>query len=340
MLFDSGLIISRGRMEVIGQFETNGHYLAIDHAVERVGVLKILNHANIQVYDFLMHHPHRNICAIYDYWQKDGRTFVFEEYLSGWTLEEICMKEGISEERAVDILCQICDGVNFLHNSKPAIIHKDLKLANVMVDLSGTVKIIDFDIARIYRTGADRDTLPYGTKPYASPEHFGFGQTNERSDQYAIGQMMKRMGLDYGRYANIIRKTTQVDPGKRYKNVMELKRNLIGKDVKIFPPPGFRSGTMWKEVIAVLGYLLIFFVAFSLQSKNPKGVYEIWGNRITVFCALFTEVDLFTKWTPLFRQIPFLDDPRVVVRVLAHAILSVIIFFTWVFLEAMVLQFV
>ncbi len=47
MLFDSGLIISRGRMEVIGQFETNGHYLAIDHAEERVGVLKILNHANV-----------------------------------------------------------------------------------------------------------------------------------------------------------------------------------------------------------------------------------------------------------------------------------------------------
>lgn len=286
-----------------------------------------------------MHHPHKNICAIYDYWLEDGQTFVFEEYLSGRTLEEICMKEGFSEERAVEILCQICDGVNFLHNTKPAIIHKDLKLANVMVDLSGTVKIIDFDIARLYRTGADRDTFPYGTKPYASPEHFGFGQTNEKSDQYAIGQMMKRMGLEYGRYANIIRKTTQVDPEKRYKNVMELKRDLIGKNVKIFPPPGFRSGTMWKEVVAVLGYLLIFFMAFSIQSKNPKGIYEIWGNRITVFCALLTEVDLFTKWTPLFRQIPFLDASRVVVRVLAYVIFSVIIFFAWVLLEAMVLYF-
>lgn len=339
MLFDSGLIISRGRLEVIGQFESSGHYLVIDQASERVGVLKILNNANVQVYDFLLHHPHRNLCAVYDYWLEDGRTFVIEEYISGWTLEEICMKEGFSEEKAVDILCEICDGLSFLHDAKPSIIHKDLKLANVMVDASGNVKIIDFDISRIYRVGADQDTYPYGTKPYASPEHYGFGQTNEKSDQYAIGQMMKRMGLEYGRFANIIRKTTQVDPEKRYKNVKELKRDLIGDHVKIFPPPGFRTRTMWKEVVAIVGYLLILFITFNLQSKNTAGIYEVWCNRLTAFFVMLTEVDLFTKWTPLFRQIPLLKDSRAVVRVLSHIFLGAIVFIIWVLFEAMVLHF-
>lgn len=338
MLFDTGLMISRGQLEVIGQFESNGHYLAIDQAKECVGILKILDKANANVYDFLMRHPHRNLCATFDYWFEDDKIFVFEEYLPGTTLEEVYRKEGLSEEKAVDVLCQICDGLSVLHTAKPIIVHKDLKLANVMIDSSGCVKIIDFDISRLHRIAADRDTYSYGTIPYASPEHFGFGQTNERSDQYAIGQMMRKMGLEYGRFAKIIRKTTEVDPEKRYKSVMELKSDLIGKHEGLFPIPGFRSGVVWKKVVAVLGYLLIFFTAFSVEAKNPRGAYEIWGNRLTVLAALLTEVDLFAKWTPVFRQIPLLDDSRAVVRAIAHIILGIIIFFVWVFIEAMVLN--
>ena len=338
MLIDTELMISRRQLEIIGQFESNGHYLAIDQARERVGVLKILNKGNTSVYDFLMNHPHRNLCTIFDYWAEDDMIFVFEEYLSGRTLEDVYMKEGLSEEKAVDVLCQICDGLSVLHTSNPVIVHKDLKLANVMIDTSGCVKIIDFDISRVHRVAADRDTTPYGTVPYASPEHFGFGQTNEKSDQYAIGQMMRKMGLEYGRFAKIIQKTTEILPEKRYKNVMELKQDLMGKNEGFFPIPGFRTEILWKKIVAVLGYLLILFAAFSVECKDPKGVYEIWVNRLTVLAALLTEVDLFTKWTPLFRQIPLLNDSRAVVRGLAHIILGIIIFFIWVFLEVLVLH--
>lgn len=338
MLLNPRVIISRGRVEIIGQFENTGHYLTVDQTTERIGVLKILNDANANVYDFLMHHPHKNLCTIYDYWLENDHIFVIEEYISGETLEELNKKKNLSEEEAVDILCQICDGLNVLHGSNPVIVHKDLKLSNVMIDSSGAVKIIDFNISRQYHAGAEHDTYTYATIPYASPEHFGFGQTNEKSDQYAIGQMMKRMGLEYGRFAKIIRKTTQVDPEKRYANVMELKQDIIGKSESLLPLPGFRTGILWKKIVAIVGYLLIFITAFSLETKNPEGPYVIWGNRLAVFFALLTEVDLLTKWTPLFRQVPLLDDSRVAIRIIAHAVLGVLIFVAWIFLEVAILQ--
>ena len=54
MLLNPKVIISRGRVEIIGQFENTGHYLTVDQTTERIGVLKILNDAHANVYDFLM----------------------------------------------------------------------------------------------------------------------------------------------------------------------------------------------------------------------------------------------------------------------------------------------
>ena len=105
MLLNPRVIISRGRVEIIGRFENTGHYLTVDHTTERIGVLKILNDANANVYDFLMHHPHKNLCTIYDYWLENDHIFVIEEYISGETLEELNKKKNLSEEEAVDILC-------------------------------------------------------------------------------------------------------------------------------------------------------------------------------------------------------------------------------------------
>ena len=78
MLLNPRVIISRGRVEIIGQFENTGHYLIVDQTTERIGVLKILNDANANVYDFLMHHPHKNLCTIYDYWLENDHIFVID----------------------------------------------------------------------------------------------------------------------------------------------------------------------------------------------------------------------------------------------------------------------
>ena len=73
----------------------------------------------------------------------------------------------------VDILAQICDGLEFLHSANPSIIHRDIKASNIMVTDDFVVKIIDYDAAKIYVTGQTKDTMMIGTQGLAAPEQYG-----------------------------------------------------------------------------------------------------------------------------------------------------------------------
>ena len=329
MLDKCDLIITRGQLEVLGKFTSTGHFFLIDQSDESVGVLKILQKANPKVYLYLMRHPHRNVCMVLDFWEKDGMQFVLEEYLTGKTLDEYFREGGISEDAAIDILGQICDGVHFLHSADPPIVHKDLKMMNVMIDRAGCVKIIDFDISRIYREGAARDTYQFGTEPFASPEHYGFGQTNVKSDQYAIGQMMREMGLEHGHLAKVIAKATQVDWNNRYKDIMSMKQDIMKKDFQYFPLPGFRTHMLWKEILAVLGYIAIPWFSFYIKIEGERTANELLAYRVVVFLMLVTEVDLFTKWSPIFSGMTFLYDKNILLRIIYHALVVVAVFAVW-----------
>ena len=74
--------------------------------------------------------------------------------------------------------------------AKPPIIFRDMKPSNVMVTNAGLVKLIDFGIARTYKAGKKRDTVAMGSENYAAPEQWGKGQTDARSDVYALGATM------------------------------------------------------------------------------------------------------------------------------------------------------
>lgn len=330
MLNKCDLILSRGQIEVLGEISSSGFIFAFDNIRDHAGILKILTDANPNVYQFLMHHPHMNLCTVYDYWKEGDQLFVFEEYINGQTLDERFREGGVSESEAVSYLCQICDGVNVLHSADPPIIHKDLKMENVMVDQNGIVKIIDFDISRVYRLGAVRDTRRIGTVGYASPEHFGFGQTNGRSDQYAIGQMMGEMGLTYGRFARIRAKATQIDPKYRYRDILSLKRDLMKERFSFFPIPGFRSHTLWKELVSLLAYAFLISFWMTIEIKNVNSALEMQVYRISMLLMSLTEVGLFTKWAPIYERIPFLQHPNRLIRILAYAVTAVMVVAIWI----------
>ena len=121
MLNKCDLILSRGQIEVLGEISSSGFIFAFDNIRDHAGILKILTDANPNVYQFLMHHPHMNLCTVYDYWKEGDQLFVFEEYINGQTLDERFREGGVSESEAVSYLCQICDGVNVLHSADPPI---------------------------------------------------------------------------------------------------------------------------------------------------------------------------------------------------------------------------
>lgn len=175
---------------------------------------------------------HPNIANIYDAVADKGEVVILEEFIDGMTVFEY-LQDGLFSPLGVKrVVSALCDALSFLHSNN--IIHKDIKPENVMIDNNGDVKLIDFDAARIYKLSQSRDTVMLGTTGYAAPEQYGTGQTDERTDIYALGVLMNVMltgepperELYCGKLKRVILKCTQTIPDNRYQNVSELKNSL------------------------------------------------------------------------------------------------------------------
>ena len=244
----------------------------------------------------------KNLMRIYDTADDGNRCLSLCEYIEGVTLEELINANGaLSEQRTREIAAGLCCGLSALH--RRGIIHKDIKPSNVMLDQSGTVKIIDFDIAREYKYGAEKDTRQFGTAGYASPEHFGFGQTDPRSDIYSVGVLMNYLLTGYmpdecrytGPLSSVIQRCLEVDADKRYTTVEELcaalRGDLFASDAApeqkrgnrpIRPLPGFRGKKVFPKVMMSLllaAYFLMLFISIATEVKEAlNGNSYFWEH--------------------------------------------------------------
>ncbi len=220
---------------------TDGKSIVMDPETEHLYYRKVLSVYSVPVFRFLKENSHRNLPSVHLFWQEEGNLVVIEELIQGKTLEEVLESKEKSgpgttgEERRVSsgqtlpfeekkrILLEICDGLEFLHNAKPPIIHRDIKASNIMLTSDGTVKIIDYDAAKQFVADKSRDTVLMGTQGLAAPEQYGFGQSDQRTDIFALGQLIKRMLPDSAHAMKIVEKATKLQPELRYKNVSEVR---------------------------------------------------------------------------------------------------------------------
>lgn len=115
---------------------------------------------------------------------------VVMELVPGETLDAVIRRTGPSAALAIDVGMRLCDALSELHDAfDPPLIHRDLKPSNIMLS-NDSLHLIDFGIARTYSEGARADTVRFGTRDYAPPEQYGFGQTDVRSDVYALGAVL------------------------------------------------------------------------------------------------------------------------------------------------------
>ncbi len=142
---------------------------------------------------------HKNLPKFYDQFQEEDRYYLVMEYIEGETLEDRLEREGkgLPERDVLDWAEQICSVLTYLHERRPPIIFRDLKPGNIMVTKQGQVKLIDFGIARIFRSDKTHDTQVLGTPGYAPPEQYGKGQTDPRSDVYALGVTLHQLLTNY-----------------------------------------------------------------------------------------------------------------------------------------------
>lgn len=113
---------------------------------------------------------------------------VIFDYVPGQTLDKLVGERGrLDPTQAVSIAMQLCQAVSELH--RHGIVHRDITPKNVILAADG-VHLIDFGIARMRDEEATRDTTALGTWGFASPEQYGFAQTDARSDVYSIGRLL------------------------------------------------------------------------------------------------------------------------------------------------------
>ncbi len=145
----------------------------------------------------------------------------------------------------------VCDAVLELHQCPGGpLVHRDLTPSNVIVPAGDAARpvLIDLGIARAWKDGARCDTTHFGTRAYAPPEQFGFGQTDARTDVYALGMLAffcltgrdPEPGDREGGFCSpevpehwreIIRTATALDPQERFSGVAELRAAMLrGQD--------------------------------------------------------------------------------------------------------------
>ena len=135
---------------------------------------------------------HPNIVTIYEFGDQDGNPYLVMEYLEGSSLDSILTSGGTSLTLTakLKICADVCNGLNYAHER--GIIHRDIKPANIMVLNDGSVKIVDFGIARIGDTGISRTEI-VGTIHYMSPEQFQSHPLDRRTDIFSTGVVLYQL---------------------------------------------------------------------------------------------------------------------------------------------------
>ncbi len=205
---------------------------------------------------------HTNLIVVQDVCFSQDKCTVLEEYVSGRTLEDMLEERGsLGREETLDYLYQILDGLEIIHRYH--IIHRDLKPENILISTDGVVKLLDFGIARFQKENQPKDTAILGTVGYASPEQFGFRQTDARTDIYAVGILLNVMmtgslpdaALPEGRELQaIVRRCTQIDPQNRYESVQRLRRELEKVDLRRIGDAGKAAGIYAGRTGTAAGY--------------------------------------------------------------------------------------
>lgn len=190
-------------LELIGVGGMADIYKARDITEDRVVAVKILKTEFAASEDFmrrfrneskaiaLLSHP--NIVKIYDVGFTEKLQFIVMEYIDGINLSEYISKQGVLKWKdVVHFTMQILKALQHAHDR--GIVHRDIKPQNVMLLADGTIKVMDFGIARFNReTDKTMSEKAIGSVHYISPEQARGDVTDERSDIYSIGIMMYEM---------------------------------------------------------------------------------------------------------------------------------------------------
>lgn len=135
---------------------------------------------------------HINIVTVHDAGEEDGNYYIAMEFLTGQTVKYILTHEGrLPIKTALVLSAQICKALAYAHDKK--IVHRDVKNSNIMLTDEGTVKLMDFGLAKVIEEVKSSQTIASGTPYYMSPEQTLGKMLDSRTDLYSLGVTMFEM---------------------------------------------------------------------------------------------------------------------------------------------------
>lgn len=261
----SGVVLRDGRYKVLQTLGTGGQgqaYLApdgqsgqtivlkefilpvyVDVNVRRTALEQFENEARI-----LRQLDHPQIVKMVDFFIEDHRAYLVLEHIHGASLREIVKNRRRLPEKQVRMLAsQMCDILVYLHGLAPPVVHRDFTPDNLILNVDGTLKLIDFNVAKQEVESTTSGTV-VGKHAYLPPEQFR-GMPETQSDIYALGATLfflltgsdpepiavshpKQVCPDVSASLNAaVEHATALDLAKRYQHISELKADLSGLSV-------------------------------------------------------------------------------------------------------------
>ncbi|HSD48014.1 MAG TPA: protein kinase, partial [Pyrinomonadaceae bacterium] len=196
-------------VEKIGEGGQGTVYRAIDTTLDRPAVVKVLppdltdSASNLVRFEreakLASSLDHPNICTIFGLHKVDGVHFIAMQYIEGRNVRELVAGRPLDLRQALSITIQVANALAAAHAQ--GIVHRDIKARNVMVTRNGTVKVLDFGLAKLieppHKTSGDPQLtevgVPYGTSTYAAPEQAQGLPVDHRGDIFSTGVLLYEM---------------------------------------------------------------------------------------------------------------------------------------------------
>src|SRR4051794_16859097 len=196
-------------VEKIGEGGQGTVYKVIDTSLDRPAVIKVLppdltdSASNLVRFEreakLASSLDHPNICTIFGLHKVGDIQFIAMQYIEGRNVRDLVDGKPLDLRSALSITIQVTDALAAAHSR--GIVHRDIKARNVMVTRSGTVKVLDFGLAKLiespHATSSDPQLtevgVPYGTSTYAAPEQAQGLKADHRADIFSTGVLLYEM---------------------------------------------------------------------------------------------------------------------------------------------------
>jgi serine/threonine protein kinase len=243
---------------------------------------------------------HPNIVSVFDFGTTtEGHLYFVMEFVEGTTLHHLIRTTGLKAAQALEIIVGVCEALNYAHAE--GIVHRDVKPANVLVDVRGRVKVTDFGLARLSgpsaaeQAGYTMTGTVLGTPDYMAPEQKRGMHVDHRADIYSLGVMLYEMLCGHvpqgvfdlpsqlvsvdERVDQVVVRAMQQEPDRRYQNTADMKHEVqtirVAKDPNARAPrPRNASGTPRSRVLPIAAGVLVAIIALGAFLKFRKSDNE------------------------------------------------------------------